>query len=65
MRGIDKDGHAANFVETEQIIFYDDSCASFVQVKRTIDIIPCIILLLYSILRLVVLFHFTGLRDPH
>ena len=38
MRGIDRDGHAANFVETEQIIFYDGSCASFVQVKRTLII---------------------------
>lgn len=31
--GIDSEGHAANFVETEQIVHYKGSKASFVQVK--------------------------------
>lgn len=29
--GIDSEGHAANFVETEQIVHYNGSRASFVQ----------------------------------
>lgn len=29
--GIDSEGHAANFVETEQIVHYNGSKASFVQ----------------------------------
>ena len=32
MRGIDDDGFAANFVETEQIIHYEGHTSSFVQV---------------------------------
>uniref|UniRef100_A0A1X7SQS2 Phosphatidylinositol-3-phosphatase SAC1 n=1 Tax=Amphimedon queenslandica TaxID=400682 RepID=A0A1X7SQS2_AMPQE len=31
MRGIDEDGFAANFVETEQIINYEGHTSSFVQ----------------------------------
>uniref|UniRef100_A0A8C2DY57 SAC1 like phosphatidylinositide phosphatase a n=1 Tax=Cyprinus carpio TaxID=7962 RepID=A0A8C2DY57_CYPCA len=31
VRGIDSEGHAANFVETEQIVQYNNSQASFVQ----------------------------------
>lgn len=31
--GIDSEGHAANFVETEQIVHYNGSKASFVQVN--------------------------------
>ena len=31
MRGIDLEGYAANYVETEQIIEYDGNRASFVQ----------------------------------
>ncbi|KAK0142383.1 Phosphatidylinositide phosphatase SAC1-A [Merluccius polli] len=31
IRGIDSEGHAANFVETEQIVLYDGAQASFVQ----------------------------------
>nr|XP_060483867.1 phosphatidylinositol-3-phosphatase SAC1 [Panthera onca] len=31
VRGIDSEGHAANFVETEQIVHYNGSRASFVQ----------------------------------
>lgn len=33
VKGIDSEGHAANFVETEQIVHYKGSKASFVQVK--------------------------------
>ena len=29
--GIDSEGHAANFVETEQIVLYEGAKASFVQ----------------------------------
>lgn len=32
--GIDSEGHAANFVETEQIILYEGAMASFVQASR-------------------------------
>ena len=32
MRGVDSEGYAANFVETEQIVEYDNSRCSFVQV---------------------------------
>lgn len=31
--GIDSEGHAANFVETEQIVLYEGAKASFVQVR--------------------------------
>ena len=34
MRGIDNKGHAANFVETEQLAFHKGKLASFVQVCR-------------------------------
>ncbi|XP_068944448.1 phosphatidylinositol-3-phosphatase SAC1 isoform X1 [Petaurus breviceps papuanus] len=33
VRGIDSEGHAANFVETEQIVHYNGSKASFVQTR--------------------------------
>uniref|UniRef100_A0A665VHV7 Phosphatidylinositide phosphatase SAC1-A n=1 Tax=Echeneis naucrates TaxID=173247 RepID=A0A665VHV7_ECHNA len=33
VRGIDSEGHAANFVETEQIVLYDETKASFVQTR--------------------------------
>ena len=33
MRGVDSDGHAANSVETEQIVVYQDARTSFVQVQ--------------------------------
>ena len=35
MRGVDDDGHVANFVESEQLISLDQSCASFLQVSQT------------------------------
>lgn len=34
--GIDSEGHAANFVETEQIVHYSGSRASFVQASYRI-----------------------------
>jgi hypothetical protein len=34
MRGVDSEGHAANFVETEQIVEYGNTRSSFVQVGR-------------------------------
>ena len=34
MRGVDDDGHVANFVESEQLISLDQSCASFLQVSQ-------------------------------
>ena len=34
--GIDSEGHAANFVETEQIVHYGGSKASFVQASWTL-----------------------------
>ena len=34
MRGVDDDGHVANFVESEQLISLDQSCASFLQVNQ-------------------------------
>ncbi|KAF7686351.1 phosphatidylinositol-3-phosphatase SAC1-A [Silurus meridionalis] len=33
VRGIDSEGHAANFVETEQLVQYNNSRASFVQTR--------------------------------
>ncbi|XP_043921459.1 phosphatidylinositol-3-phosphatase SAC1 [Protopterus annectens] len=36
IRGIDSEGHAANFVETEQIVQYSGSKASFVQTRGSI-----------------------------
>lgn len=32
IRGVDDDGHVANYVETEQMMIYRDYRASFVQV---------------------------------
>ncbi|KAJ8791960.1 hypothetical protein J1605_004185 [Eschrichtius robustus] len=37
VRGIDSEGHAANFVETEQIVHYNGSRASFVQANSRIN----------------------------
>ncbi|GAB5567988.1 phosphatidylinositide phosphatase SAC2 isoform X2 [Prionailurus iriomotensis] len=36
--GIDSEGHAANFVETEQIVHYNGSRASFVQTRGSIPL---------------------------
>ncbi|XDA86661.1 hypothetical protein R6Z07F_016398 [Ovis aries] len=38
VRGIDSEGHAANFVETEQIVHYNGSKASFVQTRGSIPL---------------------------
>uniref|UniRef100_A0A672H6A6 Phosphatidylinositide phosphatase SAC1-A n=1 Tax=Salarias fasciatus TaxID=181472 RepID=A0A672H6A6_SALFA len=37
VRGIDSEGHAANFVETEQIVLYEGAKASFVQVSVSVQ----------------------------
>ena len=37
-RGVDRDGNVANFVETEQIIEYQDDTASFVQIRGSIPL---------------------------
>uniref|UniRef100_A0AAQ4S9A1 SAC domain-containing protein n=1 Tax=Gasterosteus aculeatus aculeatus TaxID=481459 RepID=A0AAQ4S9A1_GASAC len=36
VRGIDSEGHAANFVETEQIVLYEGARASFIQTRGSI-----------------------------
>ena len=36
MRGVDDDGHVANFVETEQLVTIDKSCTSFVQIRGSV-----------------------------
>lgn len=36
MRGVDDDGHVANFVETEQLIQIEDEITSFIQVDNGI-----------------------------
>ena len=33
VRGVNDDGHVANFVETEQLITLDESSSSFIQVS--------------------------------
>ena len=38
VRGINDDGHVANFVETEQAIYVDDSVSSFVQVRGLVPL---------------------------
>uniref|UniRef100_T1J2C7 Phosphatidylinositol-3-phosphatase SAC1 n=1 Tax=Strigamia maritima TaxID=126957 RepID=T1J2C7_STRMM len=38
MRGLDSDGHSANFVETEQIIEYNNNKSSFVQTRGSIPL---------------------------
>ena len=45
MRGVDDDGHVANFVETEQLVTIDKSCTSFVQIRGSVPLfweqVPC------------------------
>ncbi|XP_038622324.1 synaptojanin-1 [Tachyglossus aculeatus] len=38
VRGTNDDGHVANFVETEQVIFLDDCIASFIQIRGSIPL---------------------------
>lgn len=37
-RGVDDDGHCANYVETEQIISYHNHQVSFVQVRGSVPV---------------------------
>uniref|UniRef100_A0A0K0FCM4 phosphoinositide 5-phosphatase n=1 Tax=Strongyloides venezuelensis TaxID=75913 RepID=A0A0K0FCM4_STRVS len=39
VRGADHEGHAANFVETEQIIIYDKYVTSFTQIRGSVPLI--------------------------
>ena len=36
IRGVDSEGHAANYVETEQIVEFKDTKCSFVQVSYSV-----------------------------
>uniref|UniRef100_A0A672THV6 Synaptojanin-1 n=1 Tax=Strigops habroptila TaxID=2489341 RepID=A0A672THV6_STRHB len=38
VRGTNDDGHVANFVETEQVIFLDDSVSSFIQIRGSVPL---------------------------
>ena len=38
VRGVDDDGHVANFVETEQLVTLDKSCTSFVQIRGSVPL---------------------------
>ena len=38
MRGVDDDGHVANFVETEQLVTLDKSCTSFLQIRGSVPL---------------------------
>uniref|UniRef100_UPI00358E6AC5 synaptojanin-1 isoform X2 n=1 Tax=Myxine glutinosa TaxID=7769 RepID=UPI00358E6AC5 len=38
VRGVNDDGHAANFVETEQVIILDDCISSFLQIRGSIPL---------------------------
>ncbi|XP_065189386.1 phosphatidylinositol-3-phosphatase SAC1-like [Sycon ciliatum] len=38
VRGVDRDGHAANFVETEQLVTHGKAIASFVQIRGSIPL---------------------------
>lgn len=38
VRGVDDNGHVANFVETEQIIFIDDSISSYVMIRGSVPL---------------------------
>lgn len=39
IRGVDDDGHVANYIETEQMMTYCDYHASFVQVMTKIAVL--------------------------
>ena len=47
-RGVDCDGHVANYVETEQIIVYKQHTASFVQVGEGRGILIKVLIFLSS-----------------
>ena len=38
VRGVDDDGHVANFVETEQLITLDESSSSFMQIRGSVPL---------------------------
>ena len=38
VRGVNDDGHVANFVETEQLISLESSCSSFVQIRGSVPL---------------------------
>ena len=38
VRGLDDEGHVANFVETEQVMYLDNFIASFVQVRGLVPV---------------------------
>jgi phosphatidylinositol-bisphosphatase len=38
VRGVDDDGHVANFVETEQLVSLETSCTSFVQIRGSVPL---------------------------
>ncbi|XP_078002689.1 synaptojanin-1 isoform X11 [Phascolarctos cinereus] len=38
VRGTNDDGHVANFVETEQVIFLDDAVSSFIQIRGSVPL---------------------------
>lgn len=38
MRGVDDEGHVANFVETEQLVTMDTSTTSFVQIRGSVPL---------------------------
>lgn len=38
VRGVNDDGHVANFVETEQVIYLDDKISSFIQVRGSVPL---------------------------
>lgn len=38
VRGVNDDGHVANFVETEQIIFLDNKVSSYVQIRGSVPL---------------------------
>jgi len=38
MRGLDDEGHVANFCETEQILYYQHFCLSHVQVRGSVPL---------------------------
>uniref|UniRef100_A0A6I8NLT3 phosphoinositide 5-phosphatase n=1 Tax=Ornithorhynchus anatinus TaxID=9258 RepID=A0A6I8NLT3_ORNAN len=38
VRGTNDDGHVANFVETEQVVFLDDCISSFIQIRGSVPL---------------------------
>ncbi|XP_013359635.1 PREDICTED: synaptojanin-1 isoform X5 [Chinchilla lanigera] len=38
VRGTNDDGHVANFVETEQVVYLDDSVTSFIQIRGSVPL---------------------------